>query len=37
MLEGYTGGLHRVVVYGDYLRAIEQMAPLMGFQVNREG
>ncbi|MEK7405385.1 MAG: hypothetical protein AAB225_09775 [Acidobacteriota bacterium] len=37
MLEGFTGGLHRVVVYGDYLRPVEQMSRLMGFQVVREG
>jgi hypothetical protein len=36
MLEGYTGGLHRVVFYGDYVRSIEQMGRLMGFQVVRE-
>ncbi|MCL4850793.1 MAG: hypothetical protein KJZ78_05360, partial [Bryobacteraceae bacterium] len=37
MLEGFTGGLHRVVVYGDYLRPLEQMGRLMGFKVIREG
>jgi hypothetical protein len=36
MLEGYTGGLHRVVVYGDYVRPLEQMGRLMGFKVVRE-
>ena len=36
MLEGYAGGLHRVVFYGDYVRPIEQMGRLMGFQVVRE-
>jgi len=37
MLEGFTGGLHRVVVYGDYLRPLEQMGRLMGFKIAREG
>jgi hypothetical protein len=36
MLENFTGGLHRVVVHGDYLRPVEQMGRLMGFQVARE-
>lgn len=36
MLENFTGGLHRVIVYGDYLRPVEQMGRLMGFQVVRE-
>jgi len=36
ILEGYTGGLHRVIVYGDYVRPVEQMGRLMGFQVVRE-
>jgi hypothetical protein len=36
MLEGFTGGLHRVVVYGDYVQPIEQMGRLMGFEVYRE-
>lgn len=36
MLEGFTGGLHRVIVYGDYLRPVEQMGRLMGFKVVRE-
>jgi len=36
MLENFRGGLHRVVVYGDYLRPVEQMGRLMGFQVVRE-
>jgi hypothetical protein len=36
MLEHFTGGLHRVVVYGDYVRPIEQMGRLMGFEVVRE-
>jgi L-fucose isomerase-like protein len=37
MLENFTGGLHRVLVYGDYLRPVEQMGRLMGFKVVREG
>jgi hypothetical protein len=36
MLEGYTGGLHRVVFYGDYVQPVEQMGRLMGFQVVHE-
>lgn len=36
MLEGYSGGLHRVIFYGDYVRPIEQMGRLMGFRVLRE-
>jgi hypothetical protein len=37
MLEGYRGGLHRVIFYGDYVRPIEQMGRLMGFRVIHEG
>ena len=36
MLENYTGGLHRVVYYGDYVKDVERMGRLMGFKVNRE-
>ncbi len=36
MLEGYTGGLHRVVFYGDYVEAVDRMGHLMGFKVVRE-
>jgi hypothetical protein len=36
MLEGFTGALHRVVVFGDYVQPIEQMGRLMGFEVYRE-
>lgn len=36
MLEQYSNGLHRVVFYGDYVRPIEAMGRLMGFQVIRE-
>lgn len=35
-LDGFSGGLHRVVVYGDYLRTVERMGRLMGFKVIRE-
>lgn len=35
-LRNFSGGLHRVVVWGDYVRPIEQMGRLMGFQVVRE-
>ena len=36
MLENYSGGLHRVVFYGDYAEPIDAMGRLMGFQVARE-
>ena len=36
MLENFSGGLHRVVIYGDYLRPVEQMGRLMGFKTVRE-
>lgn len=36
MLENYTAGLHRVVVWGDYTEPIEAMSRLMGFEVVRE-
>jgi L-fucose isomerase-like protein len=35
-LENFSGGLHRVVVWGNYVRPIEQMGRLIGFQVVRE-
>ena len=35
-VEGYTGGLHRVVFYGDYIPAVERMGRLMGFRVVKE-
>lgn len=35
-LRNFSGGLHRVVVWGDYVRPVEQMGRLMGFQVVRE-
>lgn len=37
MLGGYGSGLHRVIFYGDHVRAIERMGRLMGFGVVREG
>jgi L-fucose isomerase-like protein len=36
MLENYSGGLHRVVFYGDHVEMIERMGRLMGFEVVRE-
>ena len=36
MLENFTGGLHRVVVYGDYLQPVQRMGRLMGFKVVQE-
>ena len=35
-LHNYTGGLHRVIFYGDHVRTIERMGRLMGFEVVRE-
>ena len=32
----FTGGLHRVVFYGDYIPAVERMGRLMGFRVVKE-
>jgi hypothetical protein len=32
MAEGYAGGLHRVVFYGDHAPAIERMGRLLGFK-----
>jgi hypothetical protein len=37
MLENYSAGLHRVIFYGDHVRAVERMGKMMGFQVVREG
>lgn len=34
--EGYSGGLHRVIFYGDHAGAIERMGRLMGFKTVRE-
>jgi len=36
MAEGYSGGLHRVIFYGDHMQAIERMGRLMGFKSVRE-
>jgi L-fucose isomerase-like protein len=36
LLEGYSGGLHRVIFYGDHVAAAERMGRLMGFKVVRE-
>jgi hypothetical protein len=36
MAEGYTGGLHRVLFYGDHVQAVERMGRLMGFRTVRE-
>ena len=36
MAEGYTGGLHRVLFYGDHAQAIERMGRLMGFKTTKE-
>jgi hypothetical protein len=32
-MRNYTAGLHRVIFYGDHVRAVERMGRLMGFQV----
>ena len=37
LLEGYEGGLHRVIFYGDRIRAIRDLAGLMQFKVVEEG
>jgi L-fucose isomerase-like protein len=36
MLENFSGELHRVVVFGDYTKAVQQMGRLMGFRVIQE-
>jgi len=36
MVEGYTGGLHRVLFYGDHVESIERLGRLTGFKVIRE-
>ena len=36
MAEGYTGGLHRVIFYGDHSQAAERMGRLMGYRTVRE-
>jgi hypothetical protein len=37
MLEEFTGGLHRVVFFGNYEKPVERMGRLMGFKVLHEG
>jgi hypothetical protein len=34
--ENYTGGLHRVIFYGNHVAAIERMGRMLGFEVIRE-
>jgi len=36
LLENYSGGLHRVLFYGDHLRAAHQMGHLLGLKVVEE-
>ncbi len=36
LLHNYTGGLHRLLFYGDYVKEIEKMGRLMGFEVVME-
>ncbi len=36
-IQNYTAGLHRVIFYGDHVRAIERMGRLLGFEPVREG
>ena len=36
LAEGYTGGLHRVIFYGDHSKVIERMGRLMGFNSVQE-
>ena len=33
MLKNYSGGLHRVLFYGDWVEEIEDMGKLLGFEV----
>ena len=35
-LQHFSAGLHRVIFYGDYMRSIERMGRLMGFEVVKE-
>ncbi len=37
LLEGYEGGLHRVIFYGDRIRAVRDLGNLMGFKIVEEG
>lgn len=36
MLHGYTGGLHRLLFYGNHIEDIKKMGRLMGFEVVEE-
>lgn len=36
-LYGYRGGLHRVLVYGDHVKALRDLGRLLGFRVVMEG
>ncbi len=36
LLHNYTGGLHRVLVYGQHVRDVKRMGRLMGFEVADE-
>ncbi len=35
-IQSYSAGLHRVIFYGDHVRAVERMGRLLGFDVVRE-
>lgn len=37
LVEGWSGGLHRVIFYGDHIEAARRMGRLMGFKVVQEG
>ena len=37
LVEGWSGGLHRVIFCGDYAEAARRMGRLMGFRVIQEG
>ncbi len=37
LLQGYEGGLHRVIFYGDRVRAIRDLGDLMRFKIIEEG
>ncbi len=37
LLDGYEGGLHRVIFYGDRVAAVRDLAGLMQFTVVEEG
>jgi len=36
LLHSYSGGLHRLLFYGDYVEDIKKMGRLMGFEVVME-